>query len=142
MKSFSELSKLTTFEERLEYLRTDSPIGEDTFGSRRYLNQKFYNSAAWKKARRDVIVRDMGCDMGLAGHEIPGKIVIHHINPIAYEDLANFSSKALDMENLVCVSNDTHQMIHWSADKADDPYTLTERKPGDTTLWKTQSLTM
>ena len=142
MKSFKELSKLETFDERLAYLKTDSRIGEDTFGWGRYLNQKFYQSAKWKRARRDVIVRDMGCDMGLARHEISGKIVIHHINPITRDDLLNFSSKALDLDNLVCVSYDTHQLIHWSADKADDPYTLTERKPGDTTLWKPQSLTM
>lgn len=43
-KSYSELIRLKTFEERYEYLRQSQIIGEDTFGRERYLNQIFYGS--------------------------------------------------------------------------------------------------
>lgn len=138
-KTYSELCKLDTYEERLKYLRIPGQIGEDTFGWARHINQKFYNSKIWKDKRREIILRDRGCDLGVPGHEIPGYITIHHLNPITEEDLLNFSPKALDSENLICVSRDTHEMIHWSEREITDPYKITERRPGDTNLWTTQS---
>ena len=139
MRNYKNLSELPTYEERLAYLRTPGKIGEDTFGWNRYTNQKFYNSAKWRHIRNQVITRDNGCDMGLKDHPITGKILIHHIEPIREEDLLRFSDKATNLDNLVCVSYDTHQMIHWSTDKVDDPYILKERTPGDTASWKTRS---
>ncbi len=138
MKTYSQMNELPTYEERLSYLRTRQRVGEDTFGWNRYINQKFYCSAKWRNVRNRIIARDNGCDMGLPGCPITGKILIHHIEPITEEDLLNFNPKAIDPENLVCVSYETHQAIHWESEPR-NPYELKERKPGDTKLWSTQS---
>lgn len=112
-KSFSELSKLKTFEERYQYLRLDGVIGEDTFGFDRYLNQTFYRSQRWKRVRDQVIVRDNGCDLGIEGHEIYGKVLIHHMNPITIRDIENESEFLLNPEYLICVTHNTHNAIHY-----------------------------
>lgn len=112
-KSFSELSKLKTFEERYQYLRLDGVIGEDTFGFDRYLNQTFYRSQRWKRVRDQVIVRDNGCDLGIEGHEIYGKVLIHHMNPITVRDIENESEFLLNPEYLICVTHNTHNAIHY-----------------------------
>lgn len=112
-KSFSELSKLKTFEERYQYLRLGGVIGEDTFGFDRYLNQTFYRSQRWKRVRDQVIVRDNGCDLGIEGHEIYGKVLIHHMNPITIRDIENESEFLLNPEYLICVTHNTHNAIHY-----------------------------
>lgn len=112
-RSFSELSKLKTFEERYQYLRLDGVIGEDTFGFDRYLNQIFYRSKRWKRVRDKVIVRDDGCDLGIEGHEIYGKVLIHHMNPITIRDIENESDFLLNPEYLICVTHNTHNAIHY-----------------------------
>lgn len=112
-RSFSELSKLKTFEERYQYLRLDGVIGEDTFGFDRYLNQIFYRSKRWKRVRDKVIVRDNGCDLGIEGHEIYGKVLIHHMNPITIRDIENESDFLLNPEYLICVTHNTHNAIHY-----------------------------
>ena len=112
-RSFSELSKLETFEERYQYLRLDGVIGEDTFGFDRYLNQIFYRSQRWKRVRDQVIVRDNGCDLGIEGHEIYGKVLIHHMNPITIRDIENESDFLLNPEYLICVTHNTHNAIHY-----------------------------
>ncbi len=112
-RSFSELSKLKTFEERYQYLRLDGVVGEDTFGFDRYLNQTFYRSQRWKRVRDQVIVRDNGCDLGIEGHEIYGKVLIHHMNPITIRDIENESDFLLNPEYLICVTHNTHNAIHY-----------------------------
>ena len=107
------MSKLETFEERYQYLRLDGVIGEDTFGFDRYLNQIFYRSQRWKRVRDQVIVRDNGCDLGIEGHEIYGKVLIHHMNPITIRDIENESDFLLNPEYLICVTHNTHNAIHY-----------------------------
>lgn len=133
-KTYSELITLNTFEERFRYLLLDGIVGEETFGSKRYLNQAFYRSNEWKSFRRDMIIRDHGCEMGLIGYDIPGVIILHHINPIEPEDLLNNLDLLLDPENTVCVSLKLHNAIHYKDFSVLEP-AFYERVPGDTTLW-------
>lgn len=114
IRSYSELSKLSTFEERFEYLRLDGIVGEETFGFDRYLNQQFYQKdVEWLAARREVILRDLGCDLGIEGREIPGRIIVHHMNPITKDDLINRTKFLLDPEYLICTLDSTHNAIHY-----------------------------
>lgn len=136
LKTFSELSKLPTLEARFEYLKLDGIPTNPTFGGRRILNQDFYRSELWQKARRNVIMRDSGCEMGLTPYEIPGIVYIHHINPITYEDVLNHSPLLFDEENLVCVSYDVHEAIHYSNSDVLKKYTVVTRTKNDTCPWK------
>jgi hypothetical protein len=135
-KSYKELSKLTTFEERFKYLKlTDKKVGEDTFGGRRYLNQQFYRSNEWKKVRDQVILRDQGRDLGVEGEEFGEgeEILIHHLNPITEEDLINMNPCVFDLDNLISTRKRTHNGIHYGDMNTLNRYV--ERKPGDTRLW-------
>lgn len=138
-KSYLELLQFNTFQERLDYLFLgDNKIGDATFGGHRWLNQLLYNSPEWKRLRRDIIVRDDGCDMGLIDRPIPNrsKIIIHHINPITIDDLQNGSSCVLDPNNLISVSFDTHQMIHYGTESRKELLKLDgNRFENDTKLW-------
>lgn len=135
IKCYSELITLPTFEERYRYLRLRGRVGEDTFGYDRYLNQAFYSSKEWKRFRRDVIIRDNGCDLGIEDREIYGSIIIHHITPITQDDILNRSSRLMDMENVICVSDNTHKAIHYSDEQL--LFTLPiERRKNDTCPWK------
>lgn len=133
-KSYTELSKLKTFEERFNYLKLDGKVGSETFGYDRYLNQIFYKSQKWKQARDKVIIRDNGCDLGIDGYQINDKIIIHHMNPISLEELESGSNEIYDPEYLICVSDTTHNAIHFGNDNILEK-TIIERKPGDTKLW-------
>lgn len=133
-KSYTELSKLKTFEERFEYLSLHGRVGQDTFGFDRYLNQAFYKSPEWLKIRNDVIVRDNGCDLGIDGYELIGRVYIHHINPITREDLITHNPEVLSIDNLISTSYDTHQAIHYGDISGIDKRII-ERKPGDTKIW-------
>lgn len=114
IKTYSELSQFQTFEERYRYLRLRGAVGEETFGFDRYLNQVFYQrSPKWKKVRDFVIIRDNGCDLGLDGYDIYGKILVHHMNPITLKDLERESEYLLDPEFLICTSLNTHNAIHY-----------------------------
>lgn len=113
IKTYSELIKIPTFEERFEYLRLNGIVGKDTFGFDRYINQKFYRSAEWKRIRDQVIVRDNGCDLGIEDHMICGRILIHHMNPITDKDILNVTDLLLNPEYLICVSHITHNAIHY-----------------------------
>ena len=150
-KSYSELIKLKTFEERFDYLALHGIVGAETFGSNRFLNQDFYRRSEWKKARRLVIIRDSACDLGILDRPIDhyidefGRIInngqrvyVHHINPVTVEDVVNPSPILFDPENLICVSHLTHEAIHYG-DKSLLFLGLTERKPNDTCPWKTRS---
>ena len=132
---YSELIEIPSFEDRFEYARLIGRVGAETFGSARYTNQMFYRSNEWKRFRDAVIIRDEGCDLGIPGRLIHGRIIVHHLNPITEEDLYHGSPSLLDMENAICVSFITHQAIHYG-DKDllyQDPV---ERYPNDTCPWK------
>lgn len=135
-RTYSELIKIPTFEERFEYLKLDPIERVDSLRKFRYLNQRFYRSGPWKSVRRRIQVRDNGLDLGCVGHEIVGRIYIHHLTPITLEMLENNDPLLLDEENLISCSFDTHEAITYS-DKTLLPKTIfQERRSGDTILWK------
>lgn len=133
-RCYSELSKLKTFDERFEYLKLAGKVGVDTFGFDRYLNQKFYRSPEWKRVRRDVIIRDEGRDLGVAGYELQNGIYVHHMNPLTAKDLEEGNTIALNPEFLICVSFNTHQAIHFG-DKSLLPKLAPERFNNDHCPW-------
>lgn len=136
IRSYSELSKLKTFKERYEYLRLeDGHVGKDTFGYDRYLNQQFYKTSEWKRLRDQLIFRDNGCDLGIEGHEIHGRIIVHHLNPITKNDILNFNECLMNPENLICTTHNTHNAIHYgdSSLLITDPI---ERSKNDMCPWK------
>lgn len=113
IKTYSELITIPTFKERFEYLRLKGSVGKDTFGYDRYLNQVLYRSPEWKRLRNQIIIRDDGCDLACDGYDVYGKVLIHHLNPITVEDVLAHSRKVFDPDNLVCVSHNTHNAIHY-----------------------------
>lgn len=135
MKTYTELMSIPSFEGRIQYLQTEGVIGDRTFGGSRSLNQLLYRSPEWRSLRRKVILRDGGFDLAHPDHLITGRIYIHHIEPINEWDVIHRTKRIFDMENLVSVSFDTHNMIHWG--KEEDIRTdYVERKPYDTCPWK------
>ena len=133
-RSYSELVRLGTFEERFEYLRLGGVPGHETFGLDRRLNQAFYDSYAWQQAREWVIIRDNGCDLGLDGFPIHDRILVHHMTPIAPDDILRARDWIIDPEFLITTNHDTHNAIHYSAESPRQQDLIT-RRPGDTTLW-------
>lgn len=134
IRRYSELVFLTTYAERFNYLKLDGQVGVATFGFDRYLNQALYQSSEWRKIRRDIILRDNGCDMGLEDYPA-NKVVIHHINPITPEQIEARDPIIFDTDNLITVSYLTHNAIHYG-DAELLPHLPIERKPGDTLLWR------
>lgn len=135
LKSYSELLSLNDFTDRYNYLKIGGRIGEETFGYGRYLNQVLYHSQEWKRFRRDIILRDQGCDLACDGFEIYGKILIHHINPIDVDDVIYRRPNVFDEENVICTSLNTHNAIHYG----DESLLITgpiERRPNDTCPWR------
>ena len=134
-KCYTELSKLTTFNERFNYLKLDGIVGEETFGYDRILNQLLYKSKKWRKVRDEVLIRDNGGDLGLEDYPINGRAIIHHMNPITVEDVLNDKPEIFDPEYLITVSNSTHNAIHFSNENnlQKDPI---ERTQNDTCLWR------
>lgn len=137
VRRYSELIMLPTFEERFAYLKlSDGKVGADTFGHLRWLNQLFYTSTDYRKLRRDLIIRDFGGDMGLKDFPIDSRrIILHHMNPIDDDDIINRSPYAWDPEYIICVSQDTHNAIHFGTD-VDYTRSIIERRPNDTCPWK------
>lgn len=135
IKTYSELITLPTFEERFRYLELDGQVGDETFGFDRYLNQKFYRSAEWKKVRQEVILRDGGCDLGVEDRPIFGKVLIHHINPVSIDAIKQKEDWVLDPEFLICTCKRTHDAIHYS-DESILFVEPIERTPNDTCLWR------
>ena len=133
-RSYKELMRLPSFEERYRYLKLQGRIGEDTFGLHRYLNQVFYSTIEWKRFRREIIIRDNGFDLGSEDYPIVGKVIIHHINPLTIEDIRSRSSVLMDPDNVICVSHLTHEAIHYGDEKLlpKDPVV---RRPGDHCPW-------
>jgi hypothetical protein len=134
MKTYNELIKLKTFDERFDYLKLNGLVGEETFGYSRYLNQILYRSPEWRHLRREIVARDNGCDLAMPGYEIIGKLIVHHIEPITLKDIEERNPKIYDMNNLVSVSFMTHQALHYG-DKNILYHDPVERFPGDTKLW-------
>lgn len=134
IRTYSELSRYFTFEERFEYLLLGGQIGYATFGFDRHINQKFYASYEWKRVRDEVIFRDYGCDLGIDGYEIHSGILIHHMNPMSVDDILHGEEWILDPEYLITTTHNTHNAIHYGAQKL-LPKTVVERSPGDTRLW-------
>lgn len=135
IRTYSELILLPTFEERYEYLRLGGRVGEDTFGFDRYLNQVFYKSPEWLDVRDYVIVRDNGCDLGVPGREIRGRILVHHMNPLTKDDILSRSKYLLDPEYLISTVKRTHDAIHYGDEEllVKDPI---ERTKNDTCPWR------
>lgn len=135
IKTYSELRRLETQEERFEYLKLGGVVGRDTFGYDRYMNQSFYRSRLWQHTRNVVIARDNGCDLGLDGYEIHDRVYVHHMNPMMPEDLITNNQDVLDPEFLISVTLDTHNAIHYGDVSHLRRRHLIERRPGDTKLW-------
>ena len=135
IRTYSELIKLPTFEERYEYLKLKSFVGKETFGYDRYLNQQFYKSPRWIRLREKIILRDQGLDLACEGFEIYGRIIIHHMNPISLDDILSDTEYLMNPEYLISVSNNTHQAIHYG-DIDIVPILPKERAPNDTCPWK------
>ena len=135
IKTYSELITFPTFEERYRYLRIGGRVGEETFGFDRYLNQEFYRSKGWKSVRDFVIVRDNGCDLGIEGRDILGKILVHHMNPLTMDDILSRSKFLLDPEYLICTIKNTHDAIHYGDESLLIKAPI-ERRKNDTCPWR------
>ena len=133
IRTYNELRSLKTFDERYEYLKLNGRVSDLTFGFDRYLNQVFYKSQIWQKTRRDIIVRDLGCDLGIEGYEIYGGVIVHHMNPIQIEDIRDRTDYLLNPNYLICTCLRTHNSIHYGNSS---PNIITERHRGDTCPWK------
>lgn len=134
-RTYSELITLPTFKERFDYLKLNGEVGAETFGFDRYLNQKFYHSNEWRTFRRDILIRDMGCDLAMEDRPIYGKILVHHMNPIEVDDILDFS-KLMEPEEVVCVSLVTHDAIHYSNENLLLEREPVSRMPNDTIPWR------
>lgn len=135
IRSYSELSKLKTYEERFEYLKLEGKVGIDTFGFDRYLNQLFYKDPDWLRVRDKAIIRDNGCDLGILDREIYGRVLVHHMNPITKEDILTKSKYLLDLEFLICTSKITHDAIHYGDSSLLIKKPI-ERTKNDTCPWR------
>lgn len=133
-RTYNELIRLYTFKERFEYLKLGGIVGRETFGFERYVNQTFYRSREWRNVRRDVIVRDNGCDLAMKGMDIYDRIIVHHINPLTIEDIEEGRDVMFNMQNLICTSHNTSNAIHFGSSLL-LILTPEERKRGDTKLW-------
>jgi hypothetical protein len=134
IRCYSELRRLESFDERFDYLNLQGVVGETTFGFDRWINQKFYTSREWRSIRHEVILRDNGCDLGVADYEIHTDLLIHHMNPVSKDELLNGIDVALDPEFLITTSKRTHNAIHYGNTNLLPKVVLT-REPGDTRLW-------
>lgn len=135
IRTYSDLSKLKTLEERFQYLKLGDRAGVETFGFDRYLNQKFYSDPEWKRIRDQIIIRDNGNEMGLEDYPINGSVYVHHMNPITIKDIDEWSEYLIEPEYLISVGFKLHNAIHFGDDSVLTRFKLTERKPGDTKLW-------
>lgn len=133
-RSYHELSRFTTFEERYDYLRLGGEVGQRTYGFDRWINQMFYTSREWHGARSQVILRDGGCDLGIPGYEIEAQLLVHHMNPLTLDDIQHSEAWILDPEFLITTSKKTHNAIHYG-DRSLLPQPHVERVRGDTRLW-------
>jgi len=129
-RSYRQMLMFETFEDRFEYLNLKARVGEVTFGFERWMNQDFYRSREWRKLRDEIIIRDNGCDLAIPNRFIFDPPVIHHIIPMRPEDFDNGNPLILDPDNLITVSHDTHNAIHFG-DSSLLRTPWEERRPGD-----------
>lgn len=135
-KSYSELIKIKTFADRLRYLMQNGIVGDITFGGSRYLNQMLYKTEQWKRIKRQVIIRDNGCDLAHEDYPIGGSVYVHHIKPITSDDILKQRSCVFDMENLISTSFETHNLIHYGNEDGIKQFELPVRMPNDTCPWR------
>ena len=131
LRRYTELKRFKTFKDRYEYLRLGGIVGDSTFGFDRYLNQLLYTSDKWRRIRNEIIIRDNGCDLGIEGYDLRNKIIIHHMNPLTIKDVQDVSDDIFNPEYLICVSQRTHNAIHYG-DESLLPQMPIERRPNDT----------
>jgi hypothetical protein len=136
IRCYSELLEIDNFIDRFRYLKLKGKVGEDTFGFDRYINQALYNSPEFRKIRREVILRDNGCDLGISDREIVGKIYVHHMNPITKTDILERNDYVLNPEYLICVSHETHNAIHYGNEAMLPIDKFIVREPNDQSPWK------
>lgn len=134
MRTYSDALLYRDFERRFNYLKLNGVVAHSTFGGHRYLNQALYQSDEWKRVRREVILRDDGCDLAIPDRPIHGKILVHHINPITQEDIVNRAAAIFDPDNLITVSFETHNALHYG-DYSLVAKDVISRKPNDTSPW-------
>lgn len=135
-KTYSDLLRLETFEDRFKYLEIGGRIGIESFGYDRYLNQIFYSSYEWLKVRDKVIIRDNGMDLGVDGYPINGKIIVHHINPITIDDVLERNPDIFNLDYLISCALQTHNALHYGDESYLNRFIVNERKPNDTTPWR------
>lgn len=136
IRTYSELIRFQTFEERFRYLKLGGKVGADTYGFDRYINQQFYqNDPMWRSSRDTVIIRDNGCDLGVEGYEIHTKIIVHHMNPITMDDIIKKRDWIYDPEFLICTVHNTHNAIHYGDEHLIVKAPI-ERTKNDTCPWK------
>ena len=135
-KSYHEAMQFASFDDRFAYLKLSGKVGIPTFGNERHLNQSFYRSQRWKHIRDEVIIRDDACDLAVPGLQLPRRLLVHHITPITIDDILDDDPLVTDLDNLICVSYDTHQAIHYGDPKLLPNHILVERKPNDMSPWK------
>lgn len=136
VRRYSELRELDSFEERFEYLKLPGTVGHETFGFDRYLNQLFYKSSEWQRARREVIIRDGACDLGITDRPITRGLLIHHMNPITQEEVLARSDSLFNPEYLICTCQLTHNAIHYGDRSLLPSSDLPVRTPNDTAPWR------
>jgi len=134
-RTYSDLARLGSFDERFAYLKLSGSVGVPTFGSERYLNQRFYTSGEWRQIRDFVIARDEGCDLASTGHEIFDRVIIHHMNPMRQSDLTEFNEAVLNPEYLITTTHRTHNAIHYG-DETLLARPLVQRALNDTSPWR------
>lgn len=135
MKTYEEAIRLGSLEERFEYLKLGGQVGYETFGCFRYINQRFYQSVEWRRFRNEIITRDKGCELALNGNEIYGRIIIHHINPLDRNTIAELGNDLFDYNNVICVSEKMHRALHYGTLES-IPKNIQERMENDTCPWR------
>ena len=133
-RSYTELRRIENFEDRYHYLALKESVGKSTFGFDRYINQKFYTSKQWRDLRHNIIARDNGCDLGVDGYEIHNRLIIHHMNPMSFDDISRGDSNILDPRFLITTTLRTHNAIHFGDERL-LPKVFVERSANDTNLW-------
>lgn len=134
-RTYSEMAQYESFRDRFLYLKLSGGVAHETFGVERYLNQEFYRSAEWKHMRDYIIARDLGRDLGVEGHEIHSRLIVHHINPVTPDEIIHGADSVLDPDNLITTTHDTHNAIHYGDESYLDRFGV-DRTPGDTNLWR------
>ena len=138
IRTYSELIQIPTFLERYRYLKIGGKVGEETYGWERYLNQHFYTSNEWRAFRREIIIRDHGCDLADLDHEFAENelVIIHHLNPIDTYDIVYQTDYLMNPEYVVSTRKRTHDAIHYGDESMILEYEPIIRRPNDTCPWR------